>query len=228
MKHFAFYSDIENSRTPPILAIESLLTTQAASLRTLIIDNCWGRYPDASLSIRNLRKLFLSLDIPPHRLAQLLESGQQLESLGLEVLPGRSPLSWEFRLHSKPGSFPLLREFSFMLLSSEDDFEKDPDLFPAVAEVVRGHPMLEALSLSNRNAQNPADFGYSAAIWGVLPSLVHLRSLSMDVPEGVPSALCGWLIPRTVVALNLQVDKHLRVKVKIDCNVSTFPYRMTS
>jgi hypothetical protein len=115
-----------------------------------------------------------------------------------------------------------------MLLDPENDVERDPDLFPAVAEVVRGHPMLEALSLSDRSSRDPADFGYSAAIWGVLPSLVHLRTLSMDVPEGVPSALCGWLIPRTVVALHLQVGENLGVKINIDCNVSTFPYRMTS
>jgi hypothetical protein len=82
----------------------------------------------------------------------------------------------------------------------QDADEDDPDLFPAVAEIVRGHPMLEALIILVDTSGN---FGYDAAIWGVIPSLIRLRVLSMAVPANLPSRLCGWLIPRTVVALQL-------------------------
>ena len=70
--------------------------------------------------------------------------------------------------------------------------------------------MLEALRLSyieSEQWQDPGNFGYTAAIWGVLPSLVHLRTLSMDAPKDLPYTLCGWLIPRAVVALDVRIYK---------------------
>lgn len=100
---------------------------------------------------------------------------------------------------------------------------KDPDLFPAIAKVVQGHPMLEVLCLSYRQgSENPEAFGYTAAIWGVLPSLVCLCMLSMDVPEDLSSALGGWLVPWAVVALEVRV--HEEASWEIDCAVSMSPY----
>jgi hypothetical protein len=199
LNRFSFRSDNEDEDIPDI---QILLTTRAVALRTLIIDNCFARFPNSPLSIDNLYHLHLCLTIPgPMCLTQLLESGQKLESLWLDVRSDRGTLSSAFRSHSQPGSLPRLREFLFSPDASEND-DRDPDLFPAVTAFVRAHPMLEALSLLYRECpQRPEDFGYTAAIWGVLPSLVNLRTLSMYAPKDLSCALSGWLIPRTVVAL---------------------------
>ena len=195
---------------------------------------------DSPLAISNLCNLFLSLTITSaYHLNQLLEGGRKLESLRLELFSNGSVISRAFRPHSGPGSFPVLREFTFVFLGVENDDDdnndggredEDLDLFPAVVEVVRGHPILEALCLSYRqpegSRQNLKAFGYSAAIWGVLPSLVRLRTLSMDVPKDLSSALGGWLIPRTVVALDLRVPED--ASWKLDCAVSMFSISMTS
>ena len=86
--------------------------------------------------------------------------------------------------------------------------------------------MLKALCLSYRSyrkgSQNPEAFGYTAAIWGVLPSLVRLCTLAMDIPEDLSSALGGWLVPRTMVALGVRVPEE--ASWEIDCAVSMFPY----
>jgi len=138
-----------------------------------------------------------------------------LESLQLKVASNGTAISRAFRPHSGPGTFPVLREFAFILLGDDEQEEReDPELFLAVAEVFRGHPMLEALCLSYRFGKLHSNaFGYTAAIWGVLPSLVHLRTLSMDVPQDLPPALGGWLVPRTVVALEVRVHKEVAWKI---------------
>ena len=191
-------------------------------LRTLVIDNSLACHPDSPLSISDLRNLCLNITFPSVSfLMQLLEVSQKLESLRLEVPPGGDVLSGAFRSYSGPELFPALREFSFILwgVVGEEE-EEDPDLFPAVAEVVRGHPMLETLCMSYKDGSlNHEDFGYDAALWGVLPSLVHLRTLSMDVPEDLLPDLCGWLIPRTVVALEVRVTSW-----EVDYAVCISPY----
>jgi hypothetical protein len=240
LKFFAFRYDDEDSDNNPF-DIQQFLTSRGDALRTLIVDNCLAHYPDSAdspLVISNLRNLNLSLTITSaYHLNQLLEGGRKLESLRLELFSNGSVISRAFRPHSGPGSFPVLREFAFVFLGVENDDDdnndgredEDLDLFPAVVEVVRGHPILEALCLSYRQAegsQDLKDFGYTAATWGVLPSLVRLRTLSMDVPKDLSSALCGWLVPRTVVALDLRVPE--KAAWKIDCAVSMFSICKTS
>jgi hypothetical protein len=166
----------------------------------------------------NLSHLYLRLTIPdPMCLTQLLESAQRVESLWLDIRSDGGALSSAFRSHSRPASLPKLREFSF----NHDADDGDPDLFPAVTEFVRAHPMLEALCLlCGEDLQRPEDFGYTAAIWGVLPSLVNLRTLCMYVPKDLSCALSGWLIPRTVVALEVQVPEESSWNE--DCSVRMF------
>lgn len=173
-------------------------------LCTLIIY-CPTYQPHSPLSISNLRKLCLSLIISNACwLSQLLESGQQLETLQLEIPFDRSELSSAFCSHAQQGSLPKLREFSFVLLSANGNHNEDQDLFPAMAEVMRGHPMLKALCLSYRESQrDPKNFGYTVAIWDVLPSLVHLCALSMDVSRDLPHGPSRLLVPRSIVALDV-------------------------
>ncbi|KAI0298282.1 hypothetical protein BC826DRAFT_967453 [Russula brevipes] len=180
--------------------IRSFLTAHAVALRTLTITNKLELGPpqEVPLSINNLRNLTLCLAVSrAHCVRLLLENGQQLENLQLGIHLKGCVLSNVLRSFPGPCSFPLLRKFSFTLQGADRD---DPDLFPAVAEIVRGHPTLEALMVI---CETSGDFGYDAAIWGVMPSLICLRVLSMDVPADLPLSLCGWLVPRTVVALRL-------------------------
>lgn len=46
---------------------------------------------------------------------------------------------------------------------------EDADLSPVVIVAVQGCPKLEPLRISHRESlRDPADFGYSKTIWGVL------------------------------------------------------------
>jgi hypothetical protein len=217
LKHFTFQYDNTNQNI--LLDTQLLLATQAVALDTLVINSCFAHLPGSPLFMDNLRSLDLCITISDALcFTQLLESGQQLESLQLGIRLDGSALSGVFHsVHSGPGSFPKLRKFSFSLLEANGNGDEDPDLFPAVAEFVRGHPMFEALSLSCRDDSKA--FGYTAAIWGVLPSLVHLRTLSMDAPKDLPCTLSGWLIPRTVVALDVQVSNGASWKGSCDVRI---------
>jgi len=140
-----------------------------------------------------------------HSIRLLLENVQRIESLHLDISldlkPGGSVLSNVLRSFSGLGSFPLLREFAFVVAVGGKD---DPDLFPAVAEIVRGHPMLEALVMLCHGYGN---LGFDAVIWGVIPSLTRLRVLSMGFPPDLLPRRCGGLVPRTVVALHLEYTR---------------------
>ena len=144
-----------------------------------------------------------------------------MEILRLEIRFSGSELSSAFRSHAQQGSLPTLREFSFVLLGAKGHYHEDRDLFPAVAEVVRGHPMLEVLCLSYRESlRDPEDFGYTAAIWDILPSLVHLRALSMDASKDLSFGPSGLLVPRTVIAFDVRV--HEGNSWEVDCAVRVF------
>ncbi|KAI9431172.1 hypothetical protein H4582DRAFT_2010040 [Lactarius indigo] len=186
-----------------LLAVDGFLHTQTVALHTLVIHHT-QIYPAPFLPTSSLRNLFLTLTYSnPEFLSQLFAQGQELECLRLEVnLEQGCMLSTVFRANAKSNSFPALRKLSFVLNTAASGFS-DWDLFPAVAEFVRAHPMLDALCMSN-TLRLPG-FGYDAAIWGMLPSLSNLRTLSIDVPKDLHFALSAWLIPRGVTALELRV-----------------------
>ncbi|KAH9175716.1 hypothetical protein EDB89DRAFT_1943614 [Lactarius sanguifluus] len=186
-----------------LLAVDSFLHTQTVALHTLVIHHT-QIYPAPFLPTSSLRNLFLTLSYSNAEfLSQLFAYGQELECLRLEVhLELGCMLSTVFRANAKSNSFPALRKLSFVLNTAASGFS-DRDLFPAVAEFVRAHPLLDALCMSN-TLRLPG-FGYDAAIWGMLPSLSNLRTLSIDVPKDLHFALSAWLIPRGVTALELRV-----------------------
>ena len=188
-----------------LLAVDGFLSTQTVALHTLVIHHT-QIYPAPFLPTSSLRNLFLTLSFcKAEFLSQLFVHGQELECLRLEVnLEHGCVLSTVFRAHAKINSFPALRKLSFVLNTAANSFS-DRDLFPAVAEFVRAHPMLDALCMSNM-LRLPG-FGFDAAIWGMLPSLSNLRTLSIDVPKDLHFALSAWLIPRGVTALELRVHR---------------------
>ncbi|KAH9993439.1 hypothetical protein BJV77DRAFT_367998 [Russula vinacea] len=194
-----------------LINVDGFLSTQTVALHTLVIRHS-QRYPASFLPAGNLRNLYLTLSISSADfLSQMLAHGRQLETLRLDVdLEYGCVLSTVFRAYAAPNSFPTLRKLSFVLTGAAHNFT-DPDLFPAVAEFVRGYRMLDGLCISN--TYDLAGFGYDAAVWGVLPSLVNLRTLLLDVPKDLPPALSAWLIPRGVTVLDLQVARHATIDI---------------
>jgi hypothetical protein len=196
-----------------LVNVDGFLSTQTVALHTLVIRHS-QRYPASFLPVGNLRNLYLTLSISSvDFLSQILAHGRQLETLRLDVdLEYGCVLSTVFRAYAAPNSFPTLRKLSFVLTGAAHNFS-DPDLFPAVAEFVRGYRMLDGLCISN--TYNLAGFGYDAAVWGVLPSLINLRTLLLDVPKDLPPALSAWLIPRGVTVLDLQVARHATIDINV-------------
>jgi len=194
-----------------LVNVDGFLSAQTVALHTLVIRHS-QRYPASFLPAGNLRNLYLTLSISSADfLSQILAHGRQLETLRLDVdLEFGCVLSTVFRAYAAPNSFPTLRKLSFVLTGAAHNFS-DSDLFPAVAEFVRGYRMLDGLCISN--TYNLAGFGYDAAVWGVLPSLVNLRTLLLDVPKDLPPALSAWLIPRGVTVLDLQVPRHATIDI---------------
>lgn len=196
-----------------LVNVDGFLSAQTVALHTLVIRHS-QRYPASFLPASNLRNLYLTLSISTADfLSQLLTHGRQLETLRLEVdLEHGCVLSTVFRSYAKPNSFPMLQKLSFVLMGAPHNFS-DPDLFPAIAEFVRGYGVLYALCISN--TFDLPGFGYDASIWGVLPSLVNLRTLLIDVPKDMPPALLAWLIPRGVTVLDLQVARQATVDINV-------------
>jgi len=196
-----------------LVNVDGFLSAQTVALHTLVIRHS-QRYPTSFLPAGNLRNLYLTLSISTADfLSQLLTHGQQLETFRLEVdLEHGCVLSTVFRSYAKPNSFPTLQKLSFILMGAPHNFS-DPDLFPAIAEFVRGYGTLNALCISN--TFDLPGFGYDASIWGVLPSLVNLRTLLIDVPKDMPPALLAWLIPRGVTVLDLQVARQATVDLNV-------------
>ncbi|KAF8623132.1 hypothetical protein AX15_006486 [Amanita polypyramis BW_CC] len=104
-----------------------------------------------------------------------------------------------------PKALPFLRHFSFMVHAVSRRI-RDPDLFPAISEFLRGRQQLRALSLVVHDRDVQAVVGFDAAVWGVLPSLLNLKALKISYPADLPPGLAGWLIPRSVRALGLTLE----------------------
>ncbi|KAI0054189.1 hypothetical protein FA95DRAFT_1552002 [Auriscalpium vulgare] len=181
------------------LDLRNLFIGRNVALHTLVIRNAGRLYPEGLTSLSNLTVLDLSVGFErPELLSDIFAHSAQLQTLRLACTADDDvQLSRCFRAHV--ATLPALREFMFSLHLAPRGI-KDPDLFPAVAEFVRGHPDLVVLALS---AGWRSAVGFDAAVWGILPVLAKLHTLQIDVPEDLSPALSAWLIPRTVVALNL-------------------------
>jgi len=210
------YSGVGDSA---LLNLDSFLSAQSVALHTLVIRHS-QRYPASFLPTTNLCNLYLTLGISnADFLSQLLAQGRQLENLRLEVnLEHGCMLSTVFHAYAMPNSFPTLRKLSFVLMGAATNMT-DPDLFPSIAQFVRGYGTLDALCISN--IYDLAGFGYDAGIWGVLPSFLNLRTLLIDVTPDMPPALAAWLIPRSVTVLEFKVSR----QATIDINVGYFFFR---
>ncbi|KAJ7512815.1 hypothetical protein B0H11DRAFT_1947511 [Mycena galericulata] len=175
--------------------------SQNRSLRTVSLHNMSWIFPSDSLSLRNLTSITFSGHFPlsSTAFADILAHGRQLDALNLtctlECLPAA-----QFRAHA--GGLPFLRHFELTVCGAARR-PGSADLFPAVTEFLRAHTELRTLALVVREEADQRTTGFDAAAWGVLPSLTHLRSLTISYPRDLSAGLAAWLIPRSVRALTL-------------------------
>ena len=186
-------------------AVYNFIYQNQPSLRTVSIENPSWTFPSTVLSIRNLAHINFLGRLPPNSqaIADILTHGRQLESLFLSCHIDCTSTSHIFR--SMPKALPFLRHFSFTVRTIGRRV-RDPDLFPAIAEFLRGREELRTLGLVAQTSHMQCSVGFYAAVWGALPSLVNLRTLKISYPTDLAPGLASWLIPRSVGALSLTLD----------------------
>lgn len=188
-------------RGPDVPASSTLFKSElVVTLRTLAIDVSGSVIPSGLINTNNLTSVELYgrfSDSQPF--TDLLSSSHHLEVLRIKcAFTQVCTPSVAFR--SRKTRMAALREFSLIVFSAVREFN-DPDLFPNVVEFVRKHPHLKVLKLWKH--PDVLRVGYDAAVWGVLPALVNVQMLSLEAPKDLSPSLLTWLIPRTVVALEL-------------------------
>ena len=180
--------------------VNEFLARNQGSIRTIHIQNLNWTFPSQVISIRNLTHLDFLGTFPADSpaLNAILNDGHQLESLRLKcVLECTASVAFRDNLNA----LPFLKHFSLCLLGYRVN---DADLFPAISEFLRGRVDLHMLQLTVPSAEYAHKrLGYDANVWGVLPSLVNLRSLSATLPKDVAAAVAMWLVPRSVQSLTL-------------------------
>ncbi|KAF9228267.1 hypothetical protein BS17DRAFT_745588 [Gyrodon lividus] len=173
------------------------------SLRYLSINNPRWCFPAGAMSVRHLTQLEFSgyFSTDTQAFSEILANGHQLESLMLSGALECTPSSL-FREHRT--SLPFLRHFSLTITSVHRHIT-DRELCPSISEFLRERIHLRTYHL----LVPPTDhrrIGFDASAWGVLPAFANLCSLSITYPRDLSPALAGWLIPRTVRALTLDLS----------------------
>ncbi|KAI0937970.1 hypothetical protein AcW1_002363 [Taiwanofungus camphoratus] len=203
-KHITQFSFVSKGGSPA--QVQEFLMQNKTSIRSVLLQNLNWTFPTEAISIRNLTHLdFLGLFPPESRaFADILSNGHQLESLRLQCVLECNASS---QLREFAKSLPFLRHFAFSLLGYSVN---DHDLFPALADFLRDRKSLRTLQLIVPSAEwAQRRLGYDATVWGVLPSLTSLRSLTATLPKDVAAAVAMWLVPRGVYALSLQADSSM-------------------
>ncbi|KAG6890150.1 hypothetical protein C0995_011445 [Termitomyces sp. Mi166 len=205
-KHLAHFSYCSSGGSTN--QVHSFLAQNRDFLRTVYIDNPHWVFPTNSVSIRNLTHFHFTGHVPLNNqlFADILANGRQLESLSLCCsLDGATSQQFRATHHAYGPVLPFLRNFSFSVMMVHRRVS-DRDLFPAVAEFLRGRHQLRSLALTAHDESVQRAVGFDAAVWGVLPSLINLRNLKIAYPPDLSPGLASWLIPRTVLALSLTLD----------------------
>ncbi|KZT68584.1 hypothetical protein DAEQUDRAFT_671217 [Daedalea quercina L-15889] len=202
-RHIAQFSYVSTGGNPA--DVEDFLQQNKTSLRSVFLHNQHWMFPAHALSIRNLTQLdFLGLFPAESRgFTEILSNGHQLESLRLQCVLNCSA-SAQFREGAAARALPFLRHFEFSLRGYNVN---DHDLFPAISEFLRDRRTLKTLVLTVPSANwAQKRLGYDAGVWGVLPSLTELKTLTATLPMDVAAAVAMWLVPRGVTALSLQAE----------------------
>ncbi|KAJ7681393.1 hypothetical protein B0H14DRAFT_3535765 [Mycena olivaceomarginata] len=147
------------------------------SLRTVSLHNMSWIFPSEALSLRNLTSIAFSGHLPPSStpIADILTHGRQLDTLSLTCTLECLPAS-QFR--AATGALPFLQHFALTVCGAVHR-PGSADLFPAVADFLRARTELQTLTLVVREETDQRTGGFDAAVWGVLPSLTHLKTFTI-------------------------------------------------
>ncbi|KAL0960739.1 hypothetical protein HGRIS_005762 [Hohenbuehelia grisea] len=193
----------KTSRTNNNIAhVSSFLSQNRTTLRIVSLDTPAAVFPTDVLALRNLTHVDFNGHFPLNSqvLLAILSDGRQLESLAIGCFLDCQGLSAQFR--DLPNALPFLRHFAFSVHRLNRRIT-DADLFPAIADFLRDRRQLRTLHLTVPDDYVQRAIGFDASVWGVLPSLVDLKSLAITYPIDLSPGLASWLIPRSVLALNI-------------------------
>ncbi|KAG2363903.1 hypothetical protein BDR07DRAFT_1403054 [Suillus spraguei] len=195
--HFSITTEGTNSTS-----IYDFISQSDANLRSLVIKNTNWRFPTDIISVRHLTAIEFQgcFSADSQVFSDILSTGHQLESLTLSSML-ECTLSETFRLYRS--SLPFLTHFALKIVGLHRHVV-DRDLVPAISEFLRDRKNLRSLHLIMPGADHRR-IGFDASAWGVLPSLINLRSLCISYPRDLSPSLAGWLVPRSVRALTMEI-----------------------
>ncbi|KAG2032624.1 hypothetical protein BDR03DRAFT_903493 [Suillus americanus] len=195
--HFSITAEGGNSTST-----HDFISQSHDSLRSLVIKNANWTLPTDVISIRHLTIIEFDgcFSADSHVFSEILSTGHQLESLTLSGVLECTP-SATFRMYRS--SLPFLTHFALKIVGLHRHVT-DRDLVPAISEFLRDRKHLHSFHLIVPSADHRR-IGFDASAWGVLPSLINLRSLCITYPRDLSPSLAGWLIPRSVRALTMEI-----------------------
>lgn len=214
LTHFAISSDGGSSSS-----VHTFLAQSRDILRSLSINNPHWHFPTEAISVRHLTQIEFNgcFSSDTQAFSEILANGHQLESLMLSGTLECAP-SLLFRQYCT--ALPFLRHFSLTITSLHRHIA-DRELCPAISEFLRERTQLRTYHL----LIPPTDarrIGFDASAWGVLPALCKLSSLSITYPRDLSPALAGWLVPRTVRALTLDLSPAVTEDLVVFMNVRVY------
>lgn len=195
--HFSIAAEGGNSTST-----HDFISQSHDNLRSLVLKNANWTFPTDVISVRHLTTIEFEgcFSVDSQVFSEILSTGHQLESLTLSGILECTP-SATFRLYRS--SLPFLRHFALKIVSLHRHVT-DRDLVPAISEFLRDRKHLHSFHLIVPSVDHRR-IGFDASAWGVLPSLTNLRSLCITYPRDLSPSLAGWLIPRTVCALTMEI-----------------------
>ncbi|KAG1873228.1 hypothetical protein F4604DRAFT_1881016 [Suillus subluteus] len=173
--HFSITAEGDNSTST-----HDFISQSPDSLRSLVIKNANWTFPTDVISIRHLTIIEFEGCFSAHSqvFSEILSTGHELESLTssgvLECIPSAT-----FRLYRS--SLPFLTHFALKIVSLHRHVT-DRDLVPAISEFLRDRKHLHSFHLIVPSTDHRR-IGFDASAWGVLPSLINLRSLCITYPR---------------------------------------------
>ena len=218
-KHLTHFSINSDGDTSSCSSIHAFLAQSRDTLRSLSIKNPRWRFPAEAISVHHLTQIEFQGCFSPEAqtFSEILANGHQLESLMLSGTLECTP-SALFRQHRT--ALPFLRHFALRITALRRHIT-DRELCPAISDFLRERTQLRTYHL----LVPPTDarrMGFDASAWGVLPALSKLTSLTITYPSDLSPALAGWLVPRTVRALTLDLSHVVAEDQIVFMNVGDF------
>ena len=189
LSHISFRHDVTDVRR-----YHDLISANRHTLRSLTLRTTYSRFPPGALRLENLMHLNVRLhfnDLESFR--DIFLATPSVESFSLSCYLEQMVFSPVLRAMKNP--LPRVKHFAFNIHFATNT---DLDLFPALAEILRGRTKLESLDLTVPDPAMRRFLGYDSSAWGLLHTLPNLTTLAMTYVDTLSAALTSWLVPRDV------------------------------